>query len=1212
MVLRQFLTEELAGAEAALVREHVDACPVCQLELGRLVGGLPGPLGALGGEGETLSPTAAGGSAAAAPLAVPGYEVLAEVGRGGMGVVYKARQLRPDRVVALKMLLAGRHAGRQERERFLHEAEAVARLQHPHIVALYEAGQHGDLPYFTLEFVAGGSLADRLRGKPLSPGDAARLIEQLAHAMHYAHERGIFHRDLKPANILLQRKSTDYADYTDKKEATSLPVKSTKSADEFVPKITDFGLAKNMAVASALTPTDAVLGTPSYMAPEQASGARQAGAAADVYGLGGILYECLTGRPPFQGPTHADTLLQVLHSEPVPPALLQRGVPRDLETICLKCLHKEPHRRYATAQELAEDLRRFQAGQPIRARPVGRAERAVKWCRRHPGVAVLSAALVLLLLISGGLVTWQWRQAVTALAKLRDEQAARALRQVTALPDAAPGRVPAILDELEANRDDVLPLLVQRYREEQEAARRMRLALALLPVDPDVFRQPLTEWLLHAEDPAEVLLAREALAPHQAAPVAPGQEPLRDRLWAVAQSPGKDKEGQRLRAAVALAKYDPASPKWAKARDAVADDLVAVPAVYLGRWMDGFRPVRDQLLPPLSAVFRSPTRLSAERSLALDILANYAADQPRLLADLLLDADDQHFAVLFPKLQDHGAQALPVLNAELDTKPVLVKGKLVFETKGRITKADAEFKHPEISFRARRFEIKLQAGKAYQLTMNSQEIDSVLVLLDRTGIMLTFDDDSGGNLNALLNYIAPRDDTYTVVAGSLKGTGSFVLAIREQPVGGDPKEILARRQANAAVALLRLNQPARVWPLLKHSPDPRVRSYLIHRLGPLGADADTLVKRLGEEPDVTIQRALLLSLGEFGEKDFPPAARQALLPRLQEIYRSASDPGLHAAVEWLLRTWKQEVWLHQINEEWAKDHRQRGQRLDHIKRLLTKTKEKTAPQWYVNSQGQTMVVIPGPVQFVMGSPGTEEGRVSWAEAQRDKRIGRTFALAAVPVTKEQFLHAFPLPREIQNELSRFPDPTCPLGGVQWYEAAAYCNWLSAQEGLAKEQWCYEQDAQGKVTKLKANYLSLTGYRLPTDAEMEYACRAGAVTSRYYGETAALLGKYAWYLANSKERAWPVASKKPNDLGFFDMHGHVAGWCQEGLPTPKDDAAVDDQEDVGSLDPTRTRMIHGGSMDSPASVIRCAFRIDALPLIRMQGIGFRPARTLRAE
>jgi WD40 repeat protein len=328
-------------------------------------------------------------SAEVSPSSLPeigDYEVLAEVGRGSMGVVYKGRQLRPDRLVALKMILAGEHASPQSVRRFLSEAEAVARLQHPGIVQIFEVGQQGPLPYISLEWVEGGSLGARLAAKPLTAAEAAGLVAALAEAVHHAHLRGVIHRDLKPTNVLL-----------------------TPSGQ---PKITDFGLAKRLDGEPGLTASGAVLGTPSYMAPEQAAGqARDVGPPADIYALGVLLYECLTGRPPFRTASAADTLLLVIRQEPVPPRQLQPRVPRDLETICLKCLEKEPARRYGSGQELADDLVRFQQGRPIYARPVSRVEKVWRWGRRNPALAAMTglaaAALAAVLVLSIGFAMHQ-------------------------------------------------------------------------------------------------------------------------------------------------------------------------------------------------------------------------------------------------------------------------------------------------------------------------------------------------------------------------------------------------------------------------------------------------------------------------------------------------------------------------------------------------------------------------------------------------------------------------------------------------------------------------------------------------------------------------------------------------------------------------------------------------------------------------------------
>jgi ABC-type amino acid transport substrate-binding protein/tRNA A-37 threonylcarbamoyl transferase component Bud32 len=330
---------------------------------------------------KTLSP------AAAAPPSVVelrDYEVLGELGRGGMGVVYKARQRSLKRLVALKMILAGAHASAEDVARFRREAEAVAQLQHPNIVQVYEVGEHEGLPFFSLELVEGGNLSQMLKGQPQPPRSAARLVEALARAVHFAHQRQIVHRDLKPANVLLSADGT--------------------------PKITDFGLAKRLEGQGDQTRTGAILGTPSYMAPEQASGKTRAiGPLTDVYSLGAILYEMLTGRPPFHADTPFDTLLQVLEREPVPPCSLCPDIPADLETVCAKALAKEPGQRYPTAADLADDLTRFLQGDPIRARPVGRGERAWRWCRRNPIVAALSALAGALLVVVGVLVVMMAR-----------------------------------------------------------------------------------------------------------------------------------------------------------------------------------------------------------------------------------------------------------------------------------------------------------------------------------------------------------------------------------------------------------------------------------------------------------------------------------------------------------------------------------------------------------------------------------------------------------------------------------------------------------------------------------------------------------------------------------------------------------------------------------------------------------------------------------
>jgi WD40 repeat protein/tRNA A-37 threonylcarbamoyl transferase component Bud32 len=325
------------------------------------------------------------------------YDLLERIGQGGMGVIYKARQRSLRRLVALKMIRTDRLASWQDLVRFRGEAEAVASLDHPHIVPIYEVGAHNGQPFFSMKLIEGGSLAQRLPGFVADPRAGATLLAVVARAVHYAHQRGLLHRDLKPANILLDTLGS--------------------------PQVTDFGLAKRLGPKpgeASLTAQGVIVGTPNYMAPEQAAARGGVSTATDVYSLGAILYEMLTGRPPFAAETLVDTLRLLLEQDPVRPRNLNRRVDRDLETVCLKCLQKEPHQRYRSAEALADDLERWLRGEPIRARRVSRRERVLKWARRRPHLAALATLLVLALLAGFAGVCWQWQRAEAASDKNAD------------------------------------------------------------------------------------------------------------------------------------------------------------------------------------------------------------------------------------------------------------------------------------------------------------------------------------------------------------------------------------------------------------------------------------------------------------------------------------------------------------------------------------------------------------------------------------------------------------------------------------------------------------------------------------------------------------------------------------------------------------------------------------------------------------------------
>jgi serine/threonine protein kinase/formylglycine-generating enzyme required for sulfatase activity len=715
----------------------------------------------------------------------------------------------------------------------------------------------------------------------------------------------------------------------------------------------------------------------------------------------------------------------------------------------------------------------------------------------------LRAAVLALLLAAGLIVGLSVRGQVIEQGKA--EYAASLVKR---LLDADIGQVPGIVKEVEGYRPWADPLLRKANEEAKEGSRqKLSTSLALLPAD-DGQVEYLYERLLNS-GPTELAVIRDALAGHRDA--------LTGRLWDVAGDEQADPE-RRLRAACALAAYDVTGDdanrkRWEGVSPFVADGLLAAlqhgDLIHSSTLLQALGPVRDRLIAPLSAVLRNNTRPYGDRLSAAGVLAEYATDRPDLLADLLMDAEEYQFPLLYRTLQAHADRAVLLLAGEVDKEPP-----------------------PEAKDEAR--------------------------------------------------------------------------------------ERLARRQANAAVALLKMNRPDKVWPLLQHRPDPRARSYLIHRLSPLVADPKALAGRLGEEKEVSVRRALLLGLGEFPAGQLPLAEREALIPNVVRLYREDPDAGLHGAAEWLLRQWGQDEKLQEAERGWAKDQRGTEERVERIRQGLAKAMARGEGHWYVNGQGETMVVIHGPVEFLMGSPALEAGREGGpqgeVEKQHQKRIGRSYAIAAKEVTVEQFLR-FRKGHDYRKQYA--PTPDYPVNDVSWYDAAAYCNWLSQQEGIAEDQCCYAANDKGEFAegmRLRPGYLGLTGYRLPSEAEWEYACRAGAVTSRYYGETEELLGKYGWYMRLGQDRDLRRGGTlKPNDLGLFDMLGNAAEWCQEHIapysPVSGGGASEDREDEEGPRD-SLNRVLRGSSFYMRPESVRSAYRTWLQPTNRGGIVRFRPARTFR--
>jgi formylglycine-generating enzyme required for sulfatase activity len=438
------------------------------------------------------------------------------------------------------------------------------------------------------------------------------------------------------------------------------------------------------------------------------------------------------------------------------------------------------------------------------------------------------------------------------------------------------------------------------------------------------------------------------------------------------------------------------------------------------------------------------------------------------------------------------------------------------------------------------------------------------------------------------------------------------------------RDARARRQAEAAIQLLKSGDPEPVFRLLRHASDPSVRSYIVRDIAATGAWPNLLIQRLDIEPDASARRAIILSLGGFTDDQIPESRRTPLADRLLRMYREDADSGIHSAVDWLLRHSKQGLMERRM--DWHQ-----AEALRTIDRALASAPSKDR-QWFVTREGQTFAVIRGPVKFVMGAPGDEPGRDKPDDEEPHLvRLPRSFAISTKEVTVGQFqrfLDANPaIKRMAQAAGSRDPtregpilakkafDDECPQVSMTWFEAAQYCNWLSAQEGIPQSQWCYpplEQIKEGM--ELARDHLHRTGYRLPTEAEWEFACRAGSTTSRFFGASEALLAEYAWSTATTfDERPWPVGQLKPNDLGLFDMYGNVWEWCHDHAkkyPSAPGDSVREDVEDtVLIVSAQQKRPRRGGSYTYGSKYMRSAHRGAYIPDERRDSVGFRVARSI---
>jgi len=1012
---------------------------------------------------------------------------------------------------------------------------------------------------------------------------------------------------------------------------------------------------------------------------------------------------------------------------------------------------------------------------------------------------------------------------------------------VDSILDADIRQIPEIMGKLPEHRHWVDPLLRKALESAPEGSRQqLHARLGLLPVDARQL-DPLSQHLLVAA-PTELAALRDVLRPHRLT--------LIPKLWLVIDG-AKPGDESVLRPASALADYDATSPRWESVVGKVAQALVTVNPVYLGDWLEALRPVRAKLNTPLAAIYRGKNHPDSERTLATNILIDYASDDPNVIADLLMDADTKAYAAVFDIAQRHEAKTLSLVQAEMAKKPESSWNDSFLDpswTKpdaaliGRIEAAQGMLadrygfcqtvpldEFPTIAdalrksgYRPIRFRpyadgkfwlaavVWTRDGSDWRLEHNQtadalrqsdeQNRKAGLILVDVAGYPAASsnggkptsqfaalwvqkagrDDDArmvlatnvaeltsaqdqfknaglfpqtfqtwrqaddqvgycgvwGKTTGAMTTtHVHPRsslaeselagvaaeqagtlidlgvcsapspistkeratadlqaaesalkaksddlnarfsrataaeimkaghlDRSYTAVwvgdvrfealpllgldptahlqrCRELDSQGYRMVAISvartfsEGPpitaslwhrpvITEEAKDHLAERQARAAIALLRTGKPAEVMQHLNHSADPRLRSFIINWLSPLGAEPRAIAAELdrlpaapkptasqGQQfmdavmfhPENSKRRALIMALGTYAMERVSFGDRMPLISKLLDLYRNDPDSGTHGASAWTLRRWGQ------------------GDMLETIDTELMKLKDRGDRRWYVNIQGQTFAVIEGPVEFRMGSQPTEPNHNETLETPRRVIIPRRFAIATKEVTVEQwqrFERTNPQYRLAPSYVNQYsPDRDGPMIAFTWYIAAHYCNWLSEQEGLPKHQWCYlpnEADAYAGGMTIPADVLQRRGYRLPTEAEWEYACRSGSVTNYYFGMSIELLDKYAWYQANSKEHAWACASLLPNDLGLFDMLGNEYEWVQDDTRRAMHERKglfIDIIHDSEHINDKNARLLRGGSFYNPPAGVRSAYRIWIAPSDRNSPLGgFRPCRT----
>lgn len=1043
------------------------------------------------------------------------YELLHEIAQGGMGIVYRARQVSLDRVVALKLIRSGQLASDAEVERFYVEARAAAKFKHPGILPVYEVGEHNKQHFFTMELVDGGSLQDRLNDNILPPREAAEIILKVAQAVQHAHDHDVVHRDLKPDNILLDADGQ--------------------------PKVADFGLAKQINDDAGQTIDGAVIGTPSYMPPEQAAGETdRVGKRSDVYSLGAVLYCTLTGRPPFRAANPVETLKQVLEQDPTPPRALDKSIPNDLQTICLKCLRKDVNHRYQSAGELAADLARWLNHEPIQARPVKRLEKTWLWCKRRPVVAGLLALLVLIVVFG----SWGFVERQNALYS-------RSL--VDSLIKADVREVPALIDEVERYQRWTRRLLQERLQAAESPLEQRHLRLALLRFDTSHI-DPLCDDLLTC-DYHTLGLLRNELVPHK--------EVITGRLWTALRE--DDDPSSRFRAGLALADYAASDKqKWSDADTSFLVDQVVAHASeeqpLLRRYL---LPIKTRLYDDFRRVLRKGAGRERREVGSAKALAEFAADDPALIADAIAGATPAQYEALYPVVASMPTDMRRPLLAIAKEQPLETLSPSEQVTLG-----------------------KRRAGAAITMlrTGNRDEILDVLHV-----------DRNPESLVQFVHRCRARGVTAVELMDCLQRTDEL-----RRTKQGEARRIEDRAVYGLLLALGELP--------ISDLPESR-REKLVEQL----------VDWYATDPSAAIHGAtgwLLREWGYVAETNKVDRTAVAYSPDREWFVRQVDKPHLF-----------RNMTVEKVSalQEQFKDNPDAVTDLARIKKAVEENGGSIwmrsdgfiRPDEPPTSFFFTFVVFPAG-DYTIGSPANEPDRHE-DESLSTVRLSAPFAVLDREITRGEFENFDGRKLDI-DALS--PTEAHPIAAASWYGSVAFCRTLSLYAGFSEDEQCYaaidSPSLADEPREIRVNYTQYPlnwkldpkkpAFRLLTEAEWEIMSRAGTASMYHFGADLALLEKYVAFADRTGPKTHLPRSRRPNLHGVFDTHGNLGEWCHDWY-LERRPATLEDP-----LGPPegKARAIRGGSWDGDTITCRSASRVYGAPTASGGYTGFRIAVSIPVE